>query len=213
MLAAITSKPHELASTDVAAAEHQNRLAAVMGELSGIEADIAIANNNFGRARTEDEYAVILEYREKLKARAAELSKAVCSQEMNPPNLWRSEDEIAKALQLLHRLTELAEGAKTLGAVGELLRLVNARLFQNFASVQSKKRIVRRVAGGAVTFGSAPSPIEIYAGRTDRAAVKLQNAVGLLPANWIADGSVSSSDSHPMVANDSIGNVNRDERR
>jgi hypothetical protein len=188
MLSAITNRLQELASADTAAVEHQQRLVAAKGELSRIETEIELANTNLQRARSDEEYAVIADGREKLKLRAVELAETIRNHERETSSSGRTEDEIAKALQLLHRLSELAHGTKTLETTRELFEFRNTRLFLKFVDFQLKKRIVRRIAGGVVTFGSTPAPIEIYAGRTDRAAAKLENTAGALPSDRKVDG-------------------------
>jgi hypothetical protein len=56
-----------------------------------------------------------------------------------------------------------------LGAVGELFRRLNARLFLKFREVRPKKRKINRVAGGVVTFGVKSLPVRIIL-RARRAA-------------------------------------------
>src|SRR5262249_29526542 len=92
---------------------------------------------------------------------------------------------------------------------GELFRQVNVRLFLRFEEVRLKKRKVNRVAGGVVTFGSAPPPIRPYEGPTGRRMIKG-------PAAEVAAGpgdlTVPSEPVVPGREGGSSGNVNRGER-
>jgi hypothetical protein len=61
----------------------------------------------------------------------------------------------------LDEMTELAADPTNLGAVGELFRRVNARLFLSFREERLKTRVVNRVAGGVLTFGATPPPVPL----------------------------------------------------
>ncbi len=78
------------------------------------------------------------------------------------------EADIAAALKVIHRLSGLANDPSNLEAVSEAFRLVNARLFLHFKGIADGKRVLRKPAGGVVTFGDAPPPIKIYDGPTGR---------------------------------------------
>ena len=65
---------------------------------------------------------------------------------------------------------------------GEAFQLTNARLFLRFRPVQVKKRVLNKVAGGVVVFGSAPDPIEIYRGPTGRRALNYNGSTALVAA-------------------------------
>jgi len=50
--------------------------------------------------------------------------------------------------------------------------ITNARLFLRFQRVLVKKRVLNKLCGGVVTFGTAPPPVELYRGPTVRRALK-----------------------------------------
>ncbi len=75
---------------------------------------------------------------------------------------------MAAALALLRRLTEWAARAEDYVAVGDLFRQVNLRLFARFQAMPVKKRVLNKLVGGVVTFGSSRPPVEIYSGPTAR---------------------------------------------
>jgi hypothetical protein len=77
----------------------------------------------------------------------------------------------------------------------------------SFTTVQLKKRVVQRVAGGVMTFGATPPPIVIYQGLTARRDIKAADAA------CRANG----EDRHPGHVDadregKSIGNVNRGDK-
>ena len=73
-------------------------------------------------------------------------------------NLPDLDDDISAALADFDRLTDLAADTSNLGAIGELFRRLNTRLFLRFEEIQPKKRKINKVAGGVVTFGTSPPP-------------------------------------------------------
>ena len=82
----------------------------------------------------------------------------------------------------------------------------NVRLFLQFDDGHWGKRVVRRVAGGIVTFGDAPPPITLYAGPTARAKVK-EAAAESAAAQSCPHSPVPSG-----VEGDSSGNVSRGDK-
>jgi hypothetical protein len=119
-----------------------------------------------------------------------------------------ADEEVAAALALLRRLAEWGAQAEDYGAIGELFRQVNVKLFARFQAMPVKKRVLNKLVGGAVTFGSSAPPIEIYQGPTARRKI-----TG--PAAPDAAGPVAN-DAHtipkPLVPGqegESLGNVRR----
>ena len=82
------------------------------------------------------------------------------------------EGEVGAALGALDAMADLAADPTNLGAIGELFGRLNVRLFLSFREERPKKRVVNRVAGGVVTFGSTPPPVPLYEGPTGRRALK-----------------------------------------
>ena len=65
------------------------------------------------------------------------------------------EAEVATALDLVHRLTEMVADVGRLDLAAEAFRLTNARLFLGFRPTRVKKRMLNKVTGGIVIFGTA----------------------------------------------------------
>ena len=82
------------------------------------------------------------------------------------------EADISAALADDDRLAELGADTCNLGASGELFQRLNTRLYLRFDQTQPKKRMINKVAGGVVTFGSSPPPVGLYEGPTGRRALQ-----------------------------------------
>jgi hypothetical protein len=122
--------------------------------------------------------------------------------------------EIAGAMDVIHRLTELVANASGFGHATEAFRLTNARLFMRFRPVQGEKRVLNKVAGGVVVLGAAPDPIEIYRGPTGRRALNYNGSTALVAAE---PGKLSLSEPPETTIGSglegkSLRNVSRGER-
>ena len=117
--------------------------------------------------------------------------------------------EVEAALAALDDLGELAADPTNLGAIGELFRRLNVRLFLAFREERPKKRVVNRVAGGVVTFGATAPPVALYEGPTGRRALK-----GRLAAE--TGQGLAASPALPALSGEqddsSLGTVSRGER-
>jgi hypothetical protein len=75
-------------------------------------------------------------------------------------------------MEIIRQLTELTRDGDDLGSARQIFDLLNARLFLGFHPVKVKKRTLNKIAGGVVTFGNAPPPIDVYEGPTARRKIK-----------------------------------------
>ncbi len=188
----------------------QTQLLEQRSALTRIEADLAVVQKNLARASTDAQYQAISAEFDTLKRQQTEAVAKLKSVE-TAPKRYDIDSEVRSALALVKNLTELANEANTISLVGDLFRQLNARLFLAFQSTPLRTRVVQRVASGVVTFGAAPAPVEIYSGRTDREAVKIQSSA---TAACNAAGPESGDGRHPDINSSggkgkSIGNVNR----
>ena len=115
-------------------------------------------------------------------------------------------------MQIVHRLAECVTGANRLDLAGEAFRLTNARLFLQFKPTQVKKRMLNKVAGGVVTFGAVPAPIEIYGGPTGRQALNCNGSLATEPGKLALPSPPGDTVSSGLEGK-SLGNVHRDEQR
>lgn len=117
--------------------------------------------------------------------------------------------DISAALADFDRLADLAADTSNLGAIGELFRHLNTRLFLRFEQVQPNKRKINKVAGGVVTFGTSPPPMSLYEGPTGRRALQgMVVSPGYRPELSALPAVPCGTDREGQ----SLGNVNRGER-
>jgi hypothetical protein len=173
-----------------------------------VDADVETAKQNMTLAQNPQQFQAMAAIFDNLLERQSKLHAELAEATATTTESNDMESEINSALALLQRLTELAAGAESLAAAGELFRMMNARLFLRFTAVQLKKRIVNRVAGGAVTFGTTPPPIVIYQGPTDRKYIKM-NLTATDAASPVNGDVHHSGQSDTDREGKSIGNVNR----
>jgi hypothetical protein len=156
-----------------------------------------------GRKQYEAVAAVFERFADQEERLAAELREL----EQKASDVSDLDAEVAAALSVLDRLTDLAASPKDLEGVGQLFRRLNARPFLQFAEVKWKKRSVNKVCGGVVTFGEAALPVALYQGPTARQHV--QNPGTQLGSSGSCSESPGSVAGMSGTGGDSLGNVNR----
>jgi Recombinase len=150
-------------STDSRSAIHakEKALALVKAKLERAEQNLALAEN-------KKQFDIVARVLEDLGDQQQTLEAEVAELRHTRPGETDIDGEVTAAVELLHGLTDLAAEPRNYAALGEAFRQVNVRLFLRFRKEQIKKRMLNRLAGGVVTFGSAPPPITIYQGPTSR---------------------------------------------
>jgi hypothetical protein len=186
-------------------AEAQER-AGRQAQLAELKGKLERVNRNLALAETAEQFKAVAAVQKELQGQHDALAALLAQQRRAQAGEAGVQAEVDKALALLRRLMDLAGQEGDYAGIGELFRQVNVRLFLRFGEVQLKKRKVNRVAGGVVTFGSAPPPIRPYEGPTGRRMNKR-------PAAEVAAGpgdlTVPSQPVVPGREGDSSGNVNR----
>jgi len=179
-----------------------------------LQHEIDLVSRNMARARSDQQFDLIAAEFERLQRQ--QTSRNATLQQLKTQNRSQGqqpEQEVKAALSLLDRLVEKCSEENPSGRMmRELFDLTNTRMFLKFESGIWGKRTVRRLSRGAITFGSTPAPIEIYAGKTGRHALK----EGLAQKNkqkTTQSGHVGHSD-HLVVDEEgtSLGNVNRGDK-
>ena len=141
-------------------------------ELERVNADLEKVSRNMALAEGPEQFGAISAVFNELKRRKAELEREIVTLEFNRDRRGDLGEQVALAERLADGLTRLAAGADSLPAAGRAIRTANAKLYLRFAAEQRKKRILNVVAGGILTFCTAPPPIQVYDGRTSRQHVK-----------------------------------------
>jgi len=162
----------ELAAGDPHEERVEQEIAQKRATLSEVEAERDQASRNLARAKTDQQYEAVAAVFDELGERARLLQAEIAAAEARSSVSTGTDSAVDMAIEIVHRLTELVGEGSDLGSAREIFDLVNARLFLGFHSVKVKKRILNRVTGGVVTFGTAPPPIAIYEGPTARRQIK-----------------------------------------
>jgi hypothetical protein len=110
-----------------------------------------------------------------------------------------AETEVAAALALLRRLTEWAAQAED---------YVNVKLFARFQAVPAKQRVLNKLVGGVVTFGTSAPPVEPYSGPTARQKLTSPAAQGAAGPGDPSSPAVPKP-TGPGQEGESLGNVSR----
>ena len=169
------------------------------------------AGENLALAEGPEQYRAIATVFEQLRQQEQTLASEVRRLEQQAGQQQDGEAEVAAALGLLDRLGEQATTCQDLGSVGQLFGQLQARLFLRFAAVRDKKRTFNKVAGGVVTFGETPAPVELYAGPTGRRQVQ-----GPVTPEGIAGPNFPElpqlPGTSPSTEENSLGNIHRGDR-
>jgi hypothetical protein len=172
----------ELAAQSVDNQEAERELAVLRAELAYLQTQLKTVSGNMALAKTPAQFEAISATFDELKAREAAVSAKIAGEQSNVHQASDGEVAVATGLKIVHRLVDLVADSGRLDLAGEAFRLTNARLFLSFEAVQVKKRLLNKVAGGVVTFGDAPPPIEIYCGPTGRRALNYNGSTAPVAA-------------------------------
>ena len=145
-------------------------------------------------AENDEQYRFTSEIFDELTEREKSLNSEIQNLESMSNKRCNPENDVDAAIAFAENLTNLVENENGLDQARQLFELTNLRLFLKFQKVQVKKRKLNRVAGGILTIGSQPWPIEPYNGPTSR------------------DKILKSESVYSGEEGNSLGNRNRDDR-
>jgi hypothetical protein len=179
-------------------------------ELAGLKKKVETVGKNMALAETREERDATAAVFRELKARQAALEQRLAA-DLPATNDGTPEREVAAALAVLDRLTEVAGTDADWRAAGTAFATADAKLYLRFAEVAKGRQTFNVPAGGVVTFGSAPPPAPLYTGPTDRAIIRKMLAAGEPVTASPAQSAPGDSD----AGQDVIGsaNVQRGTRR
>jgi hypothetical protein len=177
-MAKLEARLHQLAAAEVGEDRVRLQRQAREAEVKTTERRLEVVGRNMAEAETTEERQAMAVVFGELRAQLAsqrkrldELAEVAVSTD--------SGREVASALAGLNRLHELADpsgpGPET---AGELIRLINAKLYLSFRSLERGKRTFSVPVSGVLTFGSTSPPGPLYQGPTDRAIIREMLAVG-----------------------------------
>jgi hypothetical protein len=182
LLPKIEQRFRELAAQEEGNQKAGQQLVDLRAQLAQVQSQLKTVSGNMALAKTPQQFEAISATFDQLKTQETSLQTQVVEVGANTEQVPDVEAEIAGAMGVIHRLTDMITGPKGLDLAGEAFRLTNARLFMRFRPVQVDKRLLNKVAGGVVVFGATADPIEIYRGPTGRRALNCSGPAVTLTA-------------------------------
>ncbi|HUE69843.1 MAG TPA: recombinase family protein [Pirellulaceae bacterium] len=201
MMDRLEQKLRERLAAETSSTSDTHELTNKQTELAEIRTKLQKASENLALAQSPTHYQAISKVFDDLHRREVLLAEEASRLERvghKTSNL----DELAAAMAVVGQLTALASDADNLGDLGRLFARLNAQLFLAFHSVRKKKRIEQKLRGGVLTFGTAPAPIEKYAGPTARRSLTARNSPEIAIDNDVVSGREEKS----------LGNISRGDR-
>lgn len=141
-------------------------------ELKSLMQELETVSNNLARAKTDSQYTATAKVFDQIQEKQKQLEKELdlLKREAEPRDSIDS--EVDQVMQLVGRLTELAEQSEDFSKAKEIFDLTNLRMFLRFEPKKLTKRTVNKLVGGMVVFGEAEAPIDLYQGPTATSILK-----------------------------------------
>jgi hypothetical protein len=182
---------------------------ALEGQLATVKEELATVKRNLALAKTDAVFAAVSETFAELTSEKNVLAQKLATASTRHVSEG-VEAEAARAMKVLDQLPLLVSDPANLGALTRAFNLVNVKIFASFQPTQLKKRVVNRLSGGVVTFGTAEPPVALYEGPTARKRIKSEVAAAI---------AVQSGEDVPLPGpvgsgreGKSLGNVSRGDR-
>ncbi|WP_020476089.1 recombinase family protein [Zavarzinella formosa] len=180
-LAALEAKLREIASREAGEAPEDGERGRLEAELDKTRRQLKVAARNMALMEDESKRTAVEAVYDELKTTESRLESRLRSLP-EPVSRDSADEEVAKALEVLGRLTALAGENESGPSVTRLFAELNVNVYLRFEEYSVGKRTLNRVAGGVVTFGASPAPVPLYEGPTSREII----------VKTLADGDVSS---------------------
>ena len=154
-----------------ATSNRNQKLADLENEKSKLKSDLKKVTRNMALAGSDEQRLAMQSVFDELTSKSSEVDELILTLNRriskNPSN-----DTFAQVMRMVDDLPSLAHTSTGAPELAALFSRVNLRLFLRFRRVKLKKRTVNRIAGGVVTIGDVPPPVDLYAGRTSSAEVR-----------------------------------------
>ena len=162
----------KFAKTQSAHDQFKSEIEQKKSELNTVTKQLETVARNLALAETEDQRNATAQVFEQLveKKKLLESELEILQQKTEP--VRSIDSEVDQVMQLVDRLTELAEQSEDFSKAKEIFDLTNLRMFLQFKPKKLTKRVVNKLVGGVVVFGGAEAPIEIYQGPTATSKLK-----------------------------------------
>lgn len=170
-LAKLKARLHDLATAERGDDPARRQREADRAELAGLKRKVETVGKNMALAETREERDATAAVFRELKTRQAALEQRLAT-DLPSSNDGNPEREVAAAMAVLDRLTEVVGTDADWLAAGTAFAAADAKLYLRFTEVAKGRQTFNVPAGGVVTFGSAPPPAPLYTGPTDRAIIR-----------------------------------------
>jgi hypothetical protein len=208
----LEARLHQLATSEIGDDPTARQLEKKKAELAVLQRKVETVSRNMALAETTDERNAIAAVFHEFKAKESSLEQEIAATQPAPRSTDPDREVELAAMAVLHSLTETTEAPRTdYAAVGQMFQKTNARLFLKFREVERGHRKLNVLAGGMLTFGSAPPPVPLYEGPTDRAIIQKMLAAGDSVSSVPRQGATGVSDAGQMIG--WSANVRRGTRR
>lgn len=141
-------------------------------ELKSLIQELETVSNNLARAKTDIQYTATAKIFDQLQEKKKQLEAELGLLKRQAEPVDSIDSDVDQVMQLVGRLTELAEQSEDFSKAKEIFDLTNLRMFLRFEPKKLTKRTVNKLVGGVVVFGEAEAPIEIYQGPTATSKLK-----------------------------------------
>ncbi len=173
MLQKIQSRIERLANSDTREGNDvEQDLMQRQRELSALNAELERVSRNMSLATSPEQYMAVAGVFDDLQKKKKAAEQEVEQQEALMATVADRGTEILSAFRLADGLKSLASGSTSLGMARKVIDQTDAKLYLRFRTERPKKRAYHVIDGGVLTLGTAPAPIEVYQGHTDRKHVK-----------------------------------------
>ena len=171
MIARVRTRIVPIAREEAVRAQDPDATSRLQAKFEMVEKQIKTAARNMALAADEAQRAAMADVFDELARERNALLSELASLERREAE-FDVDAEVDAAMAQLEHLENLARDPECLPAITELFEALNVNLFLGFEDAKWGKRTVRRVAGGLLTTGLAPFPIQPYEGRTSWREVK-----------------------------------------
>ncbi len=141
-------------------------------ELNAATRQLDSVTTNLALAETVDQRSAIAKVFDQLVENKGQLENDLNELQQKAEPVRSSDTEVEQVMQLVDRLTGLAEQPEDFSKAKEMFDLTNLRMFFQFEPKKLTKRIVNKLVGGVVVFGGADAPVELYQGPTSTSQLK-----------------------------------------
>ncbi len=169
-------------------------------ELNKISTNLALVDTDDQRTAISEIFNQRIEKKKQLQSELDHLQKKA-----KPTR--SSDSEVDQVMQIVDKLTKLAEQPEDFSKAKEIFDLTNLRMFFRFEPKKLAKRTVNKLVGGIVVFGDADAPVKLYQGPTSSKILKEESRKKSKKQLKTNQNTLSSGDEDK-----SLRNVSRDDR-